>query len=61
MKEKFERLQKEKDEVETRLFQKKKEIKDIEQTFIKQNNLIEKEKAILNEKLISLEEIIKIF
>jgi hypothetical protein len=56
MKEKFERLQKEKDEVETRLFQKKKEIKDIEQTFIKQNNLIEKEKAILNEKLISLEE-----
>lgn len=56
MKEKFERLQKEKDEVEARLFQKKKEIKDIEQTFIKQNNLIEKEKAVLNEKLISLEE-----
>jgi len=56
MHEKFERLQKDKDETETKLLQKKKEIKEIEQTFMKQNNLIEKEKAILNEKLISLEE-----
>lgn len=56
MNEKFERLQKEKEECEAKLLQKKKEIKDIEQTFIKQNNLIEKEKAILSEKLISLED-----
>lgn len=56
MQEKFERLQKDKDECETKLLQKKKEIKEIEQTFMKQNNLIEKEKAVLTEKLTALEE-----
>lgn len=56
MQEKFERLQKDKDECEAKLLQKKKEIKEIEQTFMKQNNLIEKEKAVLTEKLTALEE-----
>jgi len=56
MHEKFDRLQKDKDECEAKLLLKKKEIKEIEQTFIKQSTLIEKEKAVLNEKLLSLEE-----
>lgn len=56
MHEKFERLQKDKDECESKLLQKKKEIKEIEQSFVKQNNLMEKEKAVLMEKLTNLEE-----
>jgi len=54
--EKFERLQKDKDEYEAKLMQKKKEVKEIEQTFMKHNTLIEKEKAVLTEKLFALEE-----
>ena len=56
MHEKFDRLQRDKDECEAKLLQKKKEIKEIEQSFIKQNNLIEKEKAVLMEKLTNMDE-----
>lgn len=54
--EKFDRLKKEREELEAKLLQKKKEVRDLEQTFIKQNNLMEKEKTTLNEKLANLEE-----
>ncbi len=56
MSEKFERVKKEKEDMELRLLQKKKEIRDLEQTFLKQTNAIEKEKTILSEKLSSTEE-----
>lgn len=54
--EKFERLIKEKEEVENKLMQKKKELKDLEQTFLKQSALTDKENYILNERLSALEE-----
>lgn len=54
--EKFERLGKEKEEVEAKLMQKKKELKDLEQTFLKQSALTDKENFILNEKLSAIEE-----
>lgn len=56
MHEKFERLQKDKDECEVKLLLKKKEIKEIEQLYTRQTNSIEKEKAVLTEKLTALEE-----
>ena len=56
MNEKFERILKEKEDLEIKFFQKKKEFKDLEQTFMKQNSLIEKDKAVLSEKLLALED-----
>ena len=56
MNEKSERVKKDKEDLESKLFQKKKELRDLEQTFLKQNNSIEKEKTILSEKLSSMEE-----
>lgn len=54
--EKFDRAKIEKEELEAKLLMKKKELKDLEQTFVKQNNAIEKEKTILQEKLEALKE-----
>ncbi len=55
MSEKNERIQKEKDEVEAKLLSKKKEMKEAEQSYLKQISMLEKDKAILTEKLNSLE------
>ena len=42
--EKFERIKKEKSDLESKLLSKKKEMKDLKQSFIKQNQLIIKDK-----------------
>ena len=55
MSEKNERIKKEKDEIEAKLFAKKKEVRESEQNYLKQISILEKEKAILNEKLSSSE------
>ena len=52
--EKFERIKKEKNELENKLFNKKREMKELEQNFTKQNQLNEKEKNELIEKHDSL-------
>ena len=49
--EKFERLKNEKNEIENKLLNKKKEMKELEQNFTKQGLLNDKEKNELNEKL----------
>ena len=48
--EKFERIKKEKNELENKLFNKKREMKELEQNFTKQNQLNEKEKNEIIEK-----------
>ena len=53
MSEKNERIKNEKDEIETKLFAKKKEVREAEQNFLKQITILEKDKAILSEKLSS--------
>ena len=53
--EKFERIKKEKNELENKLFNKKREMKELEQNFTKQNQLNEKEKNELMEKHNSLQ------
>lgn len=49
--EKLEILQKEKEDLLEKLNKKKKELRDLEQTFLKQTCLIEKEKNVLNDKI----------
>ena len=53
--EKFDRLKKEKTDLENKLLSKKKEMKELEQNFVKQGQINEKEKNDLNEKLASLQ------
>ena len=53
--EKFDRLKKEKTELENKLLNKKKEMKELEQNFLKQSQTSEKEKNDLAEKLSSLQ------
>ena len=53
--EKFERIKKEKTEVENKLLNKKKEMKELEQNFLKQETSNNKEKNDLSEKLNSLQ------
>ena len=53
--EKFERIKKEKNELENKLFNKKREMKELEQNFTKQHQLNEKEKNELVEKNNSLQ------
>ena len=53
--EKFDRLKKEKTELESKLLNKKKEMKELEQNFLKQSQTSEKEKNDLAEKLSSLQ------
>ena len=48
--EKFERLKNEKNDLENKLYTKKREMKELEQNFTKQNQMNEKEKNELNEK-----------
>ena len=53
--EKFERVKKEKADLETKLLNKKKEMKEVEQNFLKQTQTTEKEKNELNDKFNSLQ------
>ena len=53
--EKFERLKKEKTDLEAKLLNKKKEMKELEQNFLKQSQSSEKEKNELSEKLNNLQ------
>ena len=52
--EKFDRIKKEKTDLESKLLNKKKEIKELDQNFLKQSQTNEKEKNDLSEKLNNL-------
>ena len=52
--EKFDRIKKEKEELESKLLTKKKEVKELEQNFTKQTQVMTKEKADLVEQLVQI-------
>ena len=51
MTEKYDRIKRDRDDFETQYLSKKKEMRDIEQNYMRQSTLVEKDKAILNEKI----------
>ena len=53
--EKYDRIKRDRDEFEAKFLSKKKEMRDLEQNYIRQSSLVEKDKTILNEKINALE------
>ena len=49
--EKYDRIKRDRDDFETKFLSKKKEMRDIEQNYMRQSTLVEKDKEILNEKI----------
>ena len=53
--EKYDRIKRDRDDFEAKFLGKKKEMRDLEQNYFRQSTLVEKDKAILNEKINALE------